>query len=259
MVEESFKNLFQEFVKKIPHVEGGHLTSVNFTVIYPEEGGAPAKNALVARYMIGEKYMESLIQSPKDAILGDIDISKLKPVKIANQKFYTNYNPGIGYFPSEYLPSETTKLFTLMTDRVITIATDEKKYLKLIKWNKFVKPSFRVVELIKKIPEKLNGFEMRFVYGGRETHRDHFTLIFINGTEKEIRMEYYEDEKSVIELIVDALKKKRTDKSIMKGEMEGKPAAVLRMSKNSVLVLKLIKGEEDDLSGVLTKLAEVLR
>jgi len=259
MAEEGFKNRFLDVAKKIPYIKGGYLSSINFTTIYPREAG-PVKNVLMARYKIGDEYLEFLLQSPKDAVLENINESKLKTTKLGGLNFYTTYDPRVDYFPSGIFAGKP-KLYTMVKDNILTIATENKNHLKLIKTDKFAKPEFRIFDLIKSIPEQISDFEVRFFACEKDMYKDHFMFVFMSSDAKgEIRLEYYEDEKDEIESLADKVKNgKKVDKSTIKGKIEGKTALLYKINKNSILILKLIKGEEKDLVNLASKLTKVFK
>jgi len=260
MEEEGFKNKFLEFSRKIPYLKGARLSSVNFCIIYPRRRGV-AKDVFSARYEIEGNHVECLIQSPKDVVLENVDRSKLKYMKIGNNKFYTDYDPKLNHFPSRYVPlEEGHRLYTLINNNVLTIATDDKNCLKLVKKNRFMKPELRIFELIKNIPEQIGDFAMCFIYYETEIYDEHYMFILISDAEKEVRVEYYKDNEGIINSITDNFKNfKKIDNLTTIGKIEDKLNSLYKINKNTILVLKLIKGTKNDLLGLVPKLKKCFK
>ncbi|NIO20156.1 MAG: hypothetical protein GTN76_05275 [Candidatus Aenigmarchaeota archaeon] len=262
---KTFSAEFFNSMKKIPFIEDAEPVSIAFSIIYPRHQSGEPKNTIMIKYQKNNlEELKLLIQSPKNALLRDIDLSTLRSTRIGGKKIYRDYNNSFSDFlPRNLLYQFSYDLYTLVTDEdVITMATYRKENIKSFRTNRFIKFKHKILEYVKKLPDKINDFEKCSVVFNKEIYKEHLTMLFLNIEQKtEIMTEIFEDEENTIrELASDAIvSKKKIDNFLTEGNTGKGDIIFYKLNKNRLLVTRCVKGNKNLLISFTKELIQKLK
>ncbi len=237
---EDFHDKFLEHLKNISYVQGLKPISVTFTILYSKSGGQ-ARDITIVKYGNFEKQIELLIQSPKEAVLEKVDVSKLKSINIGKKKFYTDYDPKISFYNRD-----KRDVYTVFNEKTLSITCDNKNDTNLIKPEKTVEFESDIPGYVEKL-KVIKDFDMCFAQTSKEFNQDFSHLVFNNMEQKtEISLDIYRDEKEKIEELIDRIEnKKKVNKQFTKGKIGDEFIIFSKLDENRLVVFHLHKGKEE--------------
>lgn len=261
-MKSGFYSEFSNSIKKIPMVEDAEPVVLNFSIIYPKVSDEKrgSKNILVVKYIkkqIGE--IDLLIQSPKEEVLKDINLSDFKSVKISGKSVYKGYDPKIPFFST----SDSMNLYTIITNKnLITIPTYDRKDIELINTNNFVKLKNKILEYVFKIPDVVDDFLKCFVKFDTRIYGGHLSIIFLNPMLKtQIIMDIFEDEEKILDELINnvIVHKKKISNLLTKGKIGDRDFIFYRISKKRILVVRKMTRGKKSLTDFTKKIVQKIK